>query len=353
MARATSGGSSSSGRSGCCSTGSRPGARRSRGAAGWNEALYRTWYLTGAVWTAGWLGLGTAFLLGRTRFGYSFALVPVPGRPVHVPDPAPARLPGRRQRADPVLHRAGRAGPGRRGRDLLPERALAQCWPPRRSSGRRVLSVVPDRDDDPARARLRPRPERPACPDRRRCSRGTLRLLTPFMNITGALRADPRRRLLDVRVHAQAARPALLARPEPAGRRVPVQPASSRRWRSPVNFVASLPGAVAGAVRREAPQPRAGDDPHRHRRLHRRRRRHPEPVRDHRMVPARASSSACCSCSPGSSSRSRSSARSAIPFTSIRLGRTRHEPAGAERLAAAAEVVGRTPTRAPASEAVV
>ena len=41
---------------------------------GWNEALYRTWYLTGAVWTAGWLGLGTAVLLGRTRFGYSFAL---------------------------------------------------------------------------------------------------------------------------------------------------------------------------------------------------------------------------------------------------------------------------------------
>jgi len=41
---------------------------------GWNEALYRTWYLTGAVWTAGWLGLGTTFLLGRTRFGYSFAL---------------------------------------------------------------------------------------------------------------------------------------------------------------------------------------------------------------------------------------------------------------------------------------
>lgn len=43
-------------------------------ASGWNEALYRTWYLTGAIWTAGWLGLGTAFLLGRTRFGYTFAL---------------------------------------------------------------------------------------------------------------------------------------------------------------------------------------------------------------------------------------------------------------------------------------
>src|SRR6058998_3524353 len=44
------------------------------GVGGWNEVLYRTWYLTGAVWTAGWLGLGTAFLLGRTRFGYAFAL---------------------------------------------------------------------------------------------------------------------------------------------------------------------------------------------------------------------------------------------------------------------------------------
>jgi hypothetical protein len=44
------------------------------GALGWNELLYRTWYLTGATWTPAWLGLGTAFLLGRTRFGYAFAL---------------------------------------------------------------------------------------------------------------------------------------------------------------------------------------------------------------------------------------------------------------------------------------
>jgi hypothetical protein len=43
-------------------------------AGGWSEALYRTWYLTGAMWTAGWLGLGTAFLLSRTRFGYTFAV---------------------------------------------------------------------------------------------------------------------------------------------------------------------------------------------------------------------------------------------------------------------------------------
>ena len=39
---------------------------------GWNDLLYRTWYLTGAVYTAGWLGLGTAYLLGRTRFGYTY-----------------------------------------------------------------------------------------------------------------------------------------------------------------------------------------------------------------------------------------------------------------------------------------
>ena len=43
------------------------------GVVGWDEPFYRVWYLTGATWTAGWLGLGTAFLLGRTRFGYTFA----------------------------------------------------------------------------------------------------------------------------------------------------------------------------------------------------------------------------------------------------------------------------------------
>ena len=46
-------------------------------AAGWNELLYRTWYLTGAVLTAGWLGLGTALLLARTRFGYTFGILVV------------------------------------------------------------------------------------------------------------------------------------------------------------------------------------------------------------------------------------------------------------------------------------
>jgi hypothetical protein len=44
------------------------------GAFGWSEPLYRTWYLIGAVWVAGWLGLGTVYLLGKTRFGYAFSV---------------------------------------------------------------------------------------------------------------------------------------------------------------------------------------------------------------------------------------------------------------------------------------
>jgi hypothetical protein len=51
------------------------GAEALAAAGGWNELLYRTWYLSGAVWTAAWLGLGTAFLLGRTRFGYTYAVL--------------------------------------------------------------------------------------------------------------------------------------------------------------------------------------------------------------------------------------------------------------------------------------
>jgi hypothetical protein len=51
------------------------GAEAIAAASGWTELLYRAWYLTGAVWTAAWLGLGTAFLLGRTRFGYTYAVL--------------------------------------------------------------------------------------------------------------------------------------------------------------------------------------------------------------------------------------------------------------------------------------
>ena len=37
---------------------------------GWNQVLYRAWYLGGAVLTAAFLGMGTVYLLRRSRFGY-------------------------------------------------------------------------------------------------------------------------------------------------------------------------------------------------------------------------------------------------------------------------------------------
>jgi hypothetical protein len=41
-------------------------------AAGWDASVYRAWYSFGVA-TPAFLGLGTAFLLGRTRFGYTYA----------------------------------------------------------------------------------------------------------------------------------------------------------------------------------------------------------------------------------------------------------------------------------------
>ena len=39
-------------------------------AFGWNEGLYRTWYLVGALYVPAYLALGTVYLLAKTRFGY-------------------------------------------------------------------------------------------------------------------------------------------------------------------------------------------------------------------------------------------------------------------------------------------
>jgi hypothetical protein len=41
---------------------------------GWSEPLYRIWYLVGAFGVAAYLGLGTVYLLNRTRFGYFVAV---------------------------------------------------------------------------------------------------------------------------------------------------------------------------------------------------------------------------------------------------------------------------------------
>jgi len=40
------------------------------GAFGWSEPLYRVWYLIGAFYVAAYLGMGTIYLLSKTRFGY-------------------------------------------------------------------------------------------------------------------------------------------------------------------------------------------------------------------------------------------------------------------------------------------
>jgi hypothetical protein len=40
------------------------------GAFGWSEPLYRVWYLIGALFVAAYLGMGTIYLLAKTRFGY-------------------------------------------------------------------------------------------------------------------------------------------------------------------------------------------------------------------------------------------------------------------------------------------
>ena len=39
-------------------------------AFGWSDPLYRAWYLIGALFVAAYLGMGTVYLLVRTRFGY-------------------------------------------------------------------------------------------------------------------------------------------------------------------------------------------------------------------------------------------------------------------------------------------
>jgi hypothetical protein len=43
-------------------------------ALGWSPALYRTWYLIGALYVAAYLGAGTVYLLAKTRFGYAAAV---------------------------------------------------------------------------------------------------------------------------------------------------------------------------------------------------------------------------------------------------------------------------------------
>ncbi len=122
-------------------------------ASGWNEPLYRTWYLTGAVWTAGWLGLGTAFLLGRTRFGYTFAFCLFLAGLFTFLTQQRYDYPGSGDA--PILYfiAAGDPGPRRRLRDLLLRRSLAADRGPR-GGGREPALGRPDAHHDARRARL-------------------------------------------------------------------------------------------------------------------------------------------------------------------------------------------------------
>lgn len=207
---------------------------------GWNEILYRTWYLTGAVWAAGWLGLGTAFLLGRTRFGYTFALCLLLAGIFTLLTQRRFNYPG--AGSAPILYLIGA---------IVLAAAVAietyfqnERWPVLAAGavvGATLLALVlmvtirlpaPGYTLDPATdvptGELLP---------------GTLRLLTPFLNITGGLALVlgalfsayvfmPKRRILDYSLDPTASGDQFLFN-------LLISPVAIA-----VNFVASLPGAL-------------------------------------------------------------------------------------------------------------
>jgi hypothetical protein len=61
-------------------------------AFGWNEPLYRAWYLIGALFVAAYLGAGTIYLLSKTRFGYFVGVTLLIGGALSLA--ATARYPG-------------------------------------------------------------------------------------------------------------------------------------------------------------------------------------------------------------------------------------------------------------------
>ena len=212
------------------------------GAFGWSEPLYRIWYLIGAVYVAAWLGLGTMYLLGKTRFGYGAAIsvllaglftLPLAGQGTSTPTPACSRYVafGSRSsapsRSSIETYRAPGAGPGSPATLIIGGSIVA------------VPLVL-------ARAARRPRATRSTPTGSRSATLmpGSVRLLTPLFNITGGVRAGVGRALQHVRVHAQEAPDPL--RPEPLARAS--AGSSSTSLIAPiaitVNLVASIPGTL-------------------------------------------------------------------------------------------------------------
>jgi hypothetical protein len=214
-------------------------------AGGWSEGLYRTWYLAGAVLTAGWLGLGTAVLLGKTRFGYTYALIVLFGGIITVLTQRRSQFADADSVALLYLIAAG-----------LVALAIAvetyfqnERWPQIATLAMLVASVLaaflaatvplaaPGYLVDPATSQ----PVADLFP-------GTLRLLTPLTNFTGAMSLAlgalfsayvfmPKRRVLPYSLD-----------PNQKGDQFLFNLLISI-VALPVNFVASLPGAIGDLVR--------------------------------------------------------------------------------------------------------
>jgi hypothetical protein len=213
-------------------------------ATGWTPTLFRVWYLSGAVLNVGWLGLGTAFLLGRTRFGYAYAILVAAGGIIAVLTQA------KNHYADvgslPVLY-------------LIAALVLALAigvetyfqnsrWP--RIAATEVLAVtvlasilalVAPLPDGPPPLDIHGVPILDPLP-------GSLRLLTPLMNVTGGLALVlgalfsayvfmPKRRVLDYSLDPQQTGDQMLFN-------LLIGPVALV-----VNFLASLPSAFVALVR--------------------------------------------------------------------------------------------------------
>ncbi len=209
--------------------------------------------------------------------------LPVPGRPVHVPRPEQARVPG--AGTLPLLYLIAAA--------ILALAVAVETyfqndrWPMLAVGavvGATVLSIVLMAEDRRCRPRATRSTRRPACRSPRLLP-PQLRLLTPFMNITGAFALIlgaifsayvfmPKRRVLAYSLDPNQPGDEFLFN---------LLDRAGGDHRQPRRVAA---GRAPGAGHRPHPQPRAGDDPDRDR-GGRRDRRHPEPVRGDRPVPVR------------------------------------------------------------------
>ena len=246
------------------------------GVLGWNEALYRTWYLVGAVWVAGWLGLGTAYLLAKTRFGYAFAasillaglFTFLTDQRYHYPDSGLAPLiyflVGLVVASGAVIltflrderwvHLAGAVVVGG---TVVSAVMMATVQLPAPGFAVDPVTGIPTGDLFP----------------------GYIRLLTPFFNITGAFLLVlgalysayifmPKRRVIRYSLDPGQGLVRFLAN-------LAIAPVAIV-----VNLVASIPGAIVALLGRAPLEPGPGDDPHRHRRAHPGHHRRAQSVRD-------------------------------------------------------------------------